>query len=130
MTRTTEPVITRREESPREDWDDPLRGKLSFYPLFDSDLTPTEGLTAGIAELVPDAGGRLHRHAQPEIYYLLEGAGLLTIGDTETTFTAGQTAFIPGHAWHALRNTSQTVLRLLYVFPSNRLADVVYEYAP
>ncbi len=130
MTRTDEPVITRRDDCPREDWNDPLRGRLSFFTLFDSAYTPTAGLTAGIAELGPDGGGPPHRHAQPEIYYLLEGSGLLTVDGKDMTFAAGQTAFIPGHAWHCLRNTSDTVLRLFYVFPADSLADVVYEYAP
>ena len=123
-------IITRVEERTREGWDDPARGAVAWYTLFSGDLTPTEGLTAGVAELPPGEGRlTLHRHSQAELYYILEGFGLLTVDGVETPVAAGAAVFIPGDAEHGLRNASDAPLRLLYVFPTDRFSDVVYRFA-
>lgn len=122
-------VITRAEERPREEWDDPVRGSVAFHTLLSSDITPTDSMCAGIAEVVPGGGAKqLHRHAEPEIYYILEGTGILTIDQVETVVTAGATIFIPGDAEHGLRNESPANVRLFYVFPVGRFGDVVYRF--
>jgi hypothetical protein len=37
-------------------------------------------------------------------------------------------AFIPGDAEHSLRNDSIGLLRIFYVFPTDRFAEVVYRF--
>jgi mannose-6-phosphate isomerase-like protein (cupin superfamily) len=122
-------VVTSAEERPREGWDDPVRGKASWFTFFSSDITPTNGMSAGIAE-IPPGGGSLnpHRHEPPEIYFIVEGTGILTIDGVEQVVTAGSAVFIPGNAEHGLRNESGLGLKLLYVFPTDRFADVVYRF--
>jgi uncharacterized cupin superfamily protein len=122
-------VITNTAERPRETWDDPVRGKVSWYTLFSSDITPTDSMCAGIAEVEPGGGSRKpHRHEQPEIYLILEGTGILMLDGKESAVTAGTAVFIPGNAEHALRNESDADLKLLYVFPTGRFGDVVYQF--
>ncbi len=122
-------VITSIQERPRESWDDAKRGSVSWFTLFSGDITPTDSMTAGFAEIVPGGGGlQQHRHAQPEIYYITEGTGILTIEGHETVVTAGTAVFIPGDAAHGLRNESGADLKLLYVFPTDCFADVVYRF--
>lgn len=124
-----EPVITRAAERPRETWDDPARGGLAWYTLFSAGLTPTNAITAGVAEVPPgDGGGGPHRHAHPELYYILEGTGILTIDGKESTVTAGSAIFIPGDAEHCLRNEADAPVRLLYVFAADSFSDVVYRF--
>ena len=41
---------------------------------------------------------------------------------------AGCAVFIPGNAWHGTRNTGSEVLRLLYVFAVDSIADVTYVF--
>jgi mannose-6-phosphate isomerase-like protein (cupin superfamily) len=122
-------VITRAEEWPREEWDDPQRGSVAFRTLFSSDVTPTDSMCAGIAEIVPGGGAKqLHSHAEAEIYYILEGTGILTIDDVETVVTPGRAVFIPGHVRHGLRNESTATVKLFYVFPTGRFGDVTYRF--
>ena len=122
-------VITRAEQWPREEWDDPVRGSVAFHTLFSSDITPTDSMCAGIAEVVPGGGAKqLHSHAESEIYYILEGTGILTIDSVETVVTAGAVVFIPGYAEHGLRNDSDATVKLFYVFPTGRFGDVVYRF--
>lgn len=98
--------------------------------FFGADRAPTEAMSAGLAELAP-RGGRLapHRHAQPEIYYIVEGAGIVTVAGVETPVAAGAAVFIPGDAEHGIRNDGDSALRFFYVFPVDRFSDVVYRFS-
>jgi mannose-6-phosphate isomerase-like protein (cupin superfamily) len=113
-----------------EGWGDPLTRKLSWITLFSSDITPTDGMTAGIAEILPGAArGRLHRHKEAEIYYIIEGSGVMLLNGEETPVGPGASVFIPGDALHGLRNTGDGLMKLFYVFPTGCFSDVVYHFA-
>jgi mannose-6-phosphate isomerase-like protein (cupin superfamily) len=120
-------VIASIAERDRQGWDDATRGNASWFTLFSSDMTPTTSMSAGIMEIPPN-GGTLepHHHPQAEIYFVAEGAGLLSINGIETRITTGMAAFISGHAEHSLRNDSSVTLRIFYVFATDCFADVVY----
>lgn len=121
-------VIVRAEERPREAWNDPAKGSVAWHTLFSADITPTDSLSAGIAILPPGGTNPPHRHAEAELYLILEGSGTLTVDGMESLVSKGAAIFIPGNAWHALRNELDTELRLFYVFPTGRFSDVVYEF--
>ncbi len=81
-------------------------------------------------EIPPDKGSlEPHRHRQAEIYFVLEGAGSLTVDGVESTITAGSAAFIPGNAEHSVINHSANLLRIFYVFPTDSFAEVVYRFS-
>ena len=124
------PVIASAAQRDREGFDDAGRGSAAWFTLFSSDMTPTQAMSAGIMEL-PPGGGILepHRHRQPEIYFVFEGTGSLTIDGVATTVTAGMAAFIPGDAEHSVRNDAADLLRIFYVFPTDRFADIVYRFS-
>ena len=113
-------VITSVEQRPREGWDDPVRGRVAWYTLFSSDITPTDARGGGALQL--------HAHAEAEIYYITEGTGILSLDGHETVVEAGTAVFIPGNAAHGLRNESGSTLKLFYVFPTGRFSDVVYRF--
>jgi mannose-6-phosphate isomerase-like protein (cupin superfamily) len=120
-------VIKGAAQCDRESWADAARGNASWFTLFSSDITPTSAMCAGIMEIPPNGGTlEAHRHQQAEIYFVFEGTGLLTIDGAETTITPGEAAFIPGDAEHSVRNDEVSVLKIFYVFPTDRFADVVY----
>ena len=125
MARMLQGVVTTANERPRESWG----GTSSWFTLFSGDVTPTDSMTAGIMEIAP-AGGELkpHRHEPAEIYYVLQGEGLLILDGVEHRLSVGSAAYIPGDAEHALRNVADAVLRIFYVFPTDRFADVVYRF--
>lgn len=122
-------VIVRESDCPIEQWDDE-RGNVQWRTLISGDRTATSGLTCGIATLpVGDAlPFKLHRHSPVELYYVLHGTGLLHIDGQEYSVTTGTTAFIPQDASHALINTGDTPLRLLYVFPVDSFDEVEYVF--
>jgi quercetin dioxygenase-like cupin family protein len=128
MTKRSQAVITTAEERPRDEWNDPIHGRVSWHTLFSSDITPTDSMSAGVAELVSGGELRPHRHEQPEIYFILEGTGIVRIDGHETVVKAGTAVFIPGNAEHGIRNDSDANLKLFYAFPTGSFADVVYRF--
>jgi quercetin dioxygenase-like cupin family protein len=128
MSGASQTVVTSAEERPREAWDDPAKGSVTWHTLFSGEITPTDAMCAGIAVLTPGGVNAPHRHAEAEIYYILEGSGILTVDEKDYPVRKGSAVFIPGNAWHALRPTDGKEIRLLYVFPTGRFSDVVYEF--
>lgn len=129
MTQRTQGTIVSAKDRPREGWDTLAQGDATWFTLFSGDITPTGGMSAGIMEVMPNGEGlKLHRHAQPEIYYVAEGTGALMIDGVETVVTAGSAAFIPGDAEHGIRNAAETILRIFYVFPTDRFSEVIYRF--
>ena len=121
------PVVTDIGHRPREALSDTF-GSFSWFTLFDKAITPTMGLTAGVAEFEPGEGGREHRHEQPEMYYILEGIGSLSIDGEVQEVSTGSAIYVPGNSLHCVRNRSDALLKLLYVFPADGINDVVYRF--
>ncbi len=123
-------VVRREAECELEEWDDAIRGAVSWRTLFSGDRTPTSALTMGIAELQPmeERPGRPHRHSQPEVYYILSGEGIVSVDGHASAVSAGSAVFVPGNAAHFAANTGAELMRLLYVFAADSFDEVVYEF--
>jgi quercetin dioxygenase-like cupin family protein len=122
-----ESFVTRVEDVKPEAWND-ARGRLSFHTLISGEATPSNGLVAGVAVVEPGGSLALHSHAQPEIYFVLEGAAVVTVDGVERTVSTGDAVFIPGNARHASRNQSDKAFRILYVFPADRFDQIHYDF--
>ena len=125
----TEPLVVVVGELAADGWDDPVKGRVAWRTLFSSDSTPTDGVTAGVAELEPGGWLGLHRHGPAEIYYVLEGHGTVTLDGRERDVAAGMAVFIPGDAEHGIRNAGKTPLRFLYAFPVDSFGEVEYRFS-
>lgn len=123
------PIVIHGDEPPRESWDDPVKGRIAWWTLFSGDRTPTAALTAGVAELEPGGWLGLHRHAPAEIYYVLEGRGIVTLDGVEHEVSAGSAVFIPGNVEHGSRNPGDAPLRVLYAFAADSFAEVEYRFS-
>ncbi len=114
----------------RETYPETARGDVSWFTLVSGDRTPSVALSAGLAEFPSDGTGlALHRHAQPEIYHVVAGEGIVIIEGVAHPVRAGATVFIPGDAEHGVRNTGAETLKIFYVFPTDSFSDVVYRYS-
>jgi quercetin dioxygenase-like cupin family protein len=123
------PTVLRSEEQARDGWDDPVKGRISWRTLFSGDATPTDALTAGLAELEPGGWLGLHRHAPAEIYYVIEGRGVVTIDGEDCQVGPGAAVFIPGDAEHGVRNDGVETLRFVYVFPTDSFGEIEYRFS-
>lgn len=123
------PVVVHEGELSQDGWDDPVKGRIRWRTLFSGDRTPTAALTTGVAELAPGGWLGLHRHAPAEIYYVLEGRGIVTLDGVEHEVSAGSAVFIPGNVEHGSRNTGDAPLRVLYAFAADSFAEVEYRFS-
>jgi mannose-6-phosphate isomerase-like protein (cupin superfamily) len=123
------PIVVDEANAPRDGWDDSVRGRIRWRTLFSRGLTPSEGMTCGVAELGPGDWLGLHRHAPPEIYHVFAGAGVVSLDGREIAVKAGAAVFIPGMAEHGIRQTGSEVLRLFYAFPVDSFDSVEYLFS-
>jgi quercetin dioxygenase-like cupin family protein len=99
---------------------------VSWRTLTSADRTPTRELTSGVCEIEPGGELVLHRHPVLELYYFLEGAGIVRLDDVERAVEPGVTVSIPADLPHGIRNTGMSVLKLFYVFPADSFSQIVY----
>lgn len=120
------PHVAHERDCPEERWGD----VVSWRTLVSADRTPTQGITMGTAEIQPGAPieGACHRHAQPEVYFVLTGNGHVSIDDAVHPVEPGSAVFVPGSAWHFVTNTGSLPLRLVYAFAVDSFDEVIYEY--
>ena len=71
----------------------------------------------GNVTLEPD-GGQIPWHNQDseEVYFIVEGAGEMCLGEERRTLCAGQAVYIPPGVFHQLTNTGDTPLRFIYCY--------------
>src|SRR3954451_13568144 len=128
-----EPVVVASADREWEGWPAELieeRGCVRWKTLLSADRTPSETFTLGIASLAPGDALREHRHAQPELYLVLDGTGEVVLDGAAHPVVAGTAVYIPGNARHGIRNSGATVLRLAYVLAADSFVDVEYVFEP
>lgn len=77
--------------------------------------------------LVPPGRAPDHFHTYDEVIYVLDGEGVLFIGDEEASLRPGSCVHLPARLVHCLANTGEGELRLLGVFrPAGSPADAYY----
>ncbi|KAL2834777.1 RmlC-like cupin [Aspergillus pseudoustus] len=131
-TTETKPVVFSAKNIhalPVESFEDPARGEVTWRTLFTHPKTPSSDLSAGIAICPPKSGYLCsHHHAQAEIYYILEGRGVVIIDGVRYNVQKGSAVFIPGDMEHSVVNDEGEELKWLYVFPTGDFGDVVYHF--
>ena len=98
-------------------------------PLVDRTTADIELCSLAEEVLPPGAAvGRHHHLATEEVYYILSGAGQMTVGDEARAVAAGDAVFIPRGRTHTLVNTGAEPLVLLLVCgPAYDRADHLME---
>ena len=112
---------------PDECWDDPTRGSIRFRTLFSAPKTDSDEITCGVAMMEAGDTFPLHSHPQAEVYFGLEGEGMVMIGGTEHRLAPGIALYIPGGAVHGVP-VAQAPLRWFYTFAADSFADIKYSF--
>ncbi|MCG3161451.1 MAG: hypothetical protein JMDDDDMK_02634 [Acidobacteria bacterium] len=85
-------------------------------PLIDRTTSPINQCSLAEETLPPGASVTPHHHEViEEIYYIIEGEGVMKIDDEECEVGAGDAIYIPRFARHTLTNTGAGPMRLLLV---------------
>jgi len=125
----SQPLVLDEADATLDGWDDPVKGRIRWRTLFSRPGTPTDGITCGVADLEPGGWLGLHRHAPPEIYYVLAGTGIVTLNGNDRPVKAGSAVFIPGMAEHGILQTGTELLRFFYGFPVDSFEGVAYLFS-
>ena len=110
-----------------ERWQDEARGTIRFRTLISAPNTPTDSLVCGIAMMATGETFALHSHAQPEVYFGLEGEGEVMIGGQPHRLAPGVALFIPGGAIHGIP-LAASPLKWFYTFAADSFADIRYRF--
>lgn len=114
---------------PPDGWDDAVHGTVSWRTLFSGDVTGTDALTCGVGTLEAHGWLGLHRHANAEVYFVLEGAGIVTLAGAEHEVRAGSAVSIPADVEHGIRNVGDKTLRMFYCLAADSFSEVEYRFS-
>jgi quercetin dioxygenase-like cupin family protein len=117
-TATAAPVLDELELADFSVGDDPTaQGRLAMA------LTADDRTASTVVYLEVDPGKRipLHTHTAEEIFVVLGGSGVVTVGDEHWTAAAGAIAVAPAFARHGWENTGDETLKLVGFLPANVL---------
>ena len=76
----------------------------SQHEVSETDLTITW------VDVEPGARQVRHEHNPEQVYVILSGTGIMTVGDDERTVAAGDLVHIPSNTEHSLENTGDRPL--------------------
>lgn len=80
------------------------------------------GITSSFiwVRMKPGTGPRLHKHPYAEIFIVLEGQALYTVGDETIEAKGGQVLIAPPNAPHKFVNTGTGILRQVDIHCNDR----------
>lgn len=84
---------------------------ISSYLLASPRTSDAKYLTTSLVEIRPGGNQRIHGHDPEQIYFILEGKGLMTVGDERAYVGSGDCIFIPSQTPHGLNNDGEAPLR-------------------
>ncbi len=82
-------------------------------------LDGAQNFTMRRFELSPGAATPNHSHDWEHEVLILDGDGTLSHKDGSSSFSAGDTVFVPPHERHQFQNTGSDVLRFICVVPNS-----------
>lgn len=123
----TTPARVDASTLPDERWDDPARGTVLFRTLVSAPKTNSSGIVCGIGLMAAGDTFALHSHAEPEVYFGLEGTGEVMIDGTPFQLAPGVALYIPGGAVHGVPLATEP-LKWFYTFATDSFADIHYRF--
>ena len=92
--------VRNKQKAPRYE-----RDGIVSHLLVSEWTTKAQFLTTSLVEMSPGGTQQLHAHEAEQCYFILEGEGLMTVGDERQIVTSGDCIFVPSNEMHGLENT-------------------------
>jgi mannose-6-phosphate isomerase-like protein (cupin superfamily) len=87
-----------------------------IWELFHPDSSPVKGFSVAEALVEPEHETLTHiHHASQEIYYILEGGGVIRLGKDTINVAPGDAILIPPGLPHNIKNIGTGTLRILCI---------------
>jgi len=98
-------------------------------PLIDRTTSPITQCSLAEETLPPGCSVKPHYHRDlEEIYYVVSGNGIMTVGEKSREVSAGDAVYIPKGHRHSLKNTGTESIRLILVCgPAFYYEDQVFD---
>ncbi|MFN2272533.1 MAG: cupin domain-containing protein [Anaerolineae bacterium] len=100
--------ILKKNSSPRY-----KRDNITSHLLVSALTCGAENLAITLVEMEPGGVQHIHSHKPEQMYYILEGSGVMSVDGEQRQVQAGDCIYYPPFAKHGLENTGGTVLRYL-----------------
>ena len=84
---------------------------ITSYLLASPRTSGAEHLTTTLAVIQPGGEQRMHSHPPEQVYFILEGSGLMAVGSETRRVEPGDCVFIPSRQPHGLKNDGAVTLR-------------------
>lgn len=92
----------------------PATAGREFCLLIDKDLGCQQ--VTQFVGWIPPSAAPFHHHTYEEVVYILDGKGILHVGDESYPFEAGNSIYLPVRVPHCLENPGPEALQVLGVF--------------
>jgi mannose-6-phosphate isomerase-like protein (cupin superfamily) len=99
--------ILKRRTAPRYVRDEGITSYLLASPV----TSRATYLTTSQVEIEPGGEQRVHSHALEQVYYIVEGEGMMTVGDERAHVGPGDCVFVPAGKPHGLKNEGGVLLK-------------------
>jgi len=83
---------------------------ITSYLLASLITSDAKYLTTTLVEIKPGGEQRVHEHIPEQVYFILEGKGLMTVGGEKKAVGPGDCIFIPSGMPHGLENKGKVIL--------------------
>jgi len=94
-----------------------LPGRLHKMIVSPWHFGPAQHMCFGVADFPPNSHAPAHIHAaEEEILYVLSGRGEMYFDGLPEPIEPGSCIYVPPNCTHSINNTSDEVLKVVYVF--------------
>ena len=101
-------LIGNRLSSPKYE-----RDRIESFLLVSRLNSESESMSITLVEMKANGIQKPHKHIAEQVYYLLNGTGLMQIGNEKRQVTSGDCVFIPSNEEHSLINIGNRPLTYL-----------------
>jgi len=84
---------------------------ITSYLLASPRTSQAHHLTTSLVHVQPGGEQKTHSHPPEQVYFILEGAGVMSVGAETQAVAVGDCIFIPADTPHGIRNEGQEPLR-------------------
>jgi len=95
----------------------PLPGGSWSSMILTSATVPVIGSALGYSVFRPGSVTGFVSHLVEEVAYVVEGSGELRQDTGAVPFHQGDALWVPAHTWHAVANTGETDVVMVFMFP-------------
>jgi mannose-6-phosphate isomerase-like protein (cupin superfamily) len=106
------------------------RDNITSYLLVSEITGGSKNLTITLVEMEPGGVQHLHSHMPEQMYYILEGKGLMTIDSEQQVIEAGDCVFFSSFSEHSLKNIENSILRYLSAASPSFNSEECMEFWP